>query len=70
VRLRAALACLSERERRIVELRYGLDGGQHRTPEEAGQAFGITRERARQIEAEALRRLRQHAGQYGLAGLL
>lgn len=69
-RLRQALACLGERERRILEIRYGLGGGQGHTLEEAGAAFGITRERARQIEAEALRTLRQHAGQYGLAGLL
>lgn len=54
-----ALAHLSERERRIIGLRYGLIDGQRRTLEEVGKALGMTRERARQIEVEALRRLRQ-----------
>jgi RNA polymerase primary sigma factor len=56
--LAAALGHLSERERRIIDLRYGLVDGQRRTLEEVGKALGMTRERARQIEAEALRRLR------------
>ncbi len=54
-----ALNHLNERERRIIDLRYGLADGQRRTLEEVGRALGMTRERARQIEAEALRRLRQ-----------
>jgi RNA polymerase primary sigma factor len=54
-----ALSHLSERERRIIDLRYGLADGQRRTLEEVGKVLGMTRERARQIEAEALRRLRQ-----------
>jgi len=54
-----ALGHLNERERRIIDLRYGLADGQRRTLEEVGKALGMTRERARQIEAEALRRLRQ-----------
>jgi RNA polymerase primary sigma factor len=49
---------LNERERRIIDLRYGLVDGQRRTLEEVGRVLGMTRERARQIEAEALRRLR------------
>jgi len=53
-----ALNGLPERERKILQLRYGLLDGQRRTLEEVGLAFGITRERTRQIEAEALRRLR------------
>ena len=53
-----ALDHLSERERRIIDLRYGLLDGQRRTLEEVGRVLGMTRERARQIEAEALRRLR------------
>ncbi len=53
-----ALAALTERERGVLQLRYGLNDGRHRTLEEVGVAFGITRERTRQIEAEALRRLR------------
>ena len=57
--LAVALDHLNERERRIIDLRYGLADGQRRTLEEVGKALGMTRERARQIEAEALRRLRQ-----------
>jgi RNA polymerase primary sigma factor len=57
--LATALNHLSERERRIIDLRYGLVDGQRRTLEEVGRVLGMTRERARQIEAEALRRLRQ-----------
>jgi RNA polymerase primary sigma factor len=56
--LARALDQLSERERRILNLRYGFLDGQHRTLEEVGREMGMTRERARQIEAEALRRLR------------
>jgi RNA polymerase primary sigma factor len=56
--LTAALNDLPERERKILQMRYGLLDGQRRTLEEVGVAFGITRERTRQIEAEALRRLR------------
>jgi RNA polymerase primary sigma factor len=56
--LAAALDHLSDRERRIIDLRYGLADGQRRTLEEVGRVLGMTRERARQIEAEALRRLR------------
>jgi RNA polymerase primary sigma factor len=56
--LNAALNDLPERERKILQMRYGLLDGQRRTLEEVGVAFGITRERTRQIEAEALRRLR------------
>ena len=56
--LDAALAELTERERKILTLRYGLADGQHRTLEEVGRSLGMTRERARQIEAEALRTIR------------
>jgi RNA polymerase primary sigma factor len=61
--INTALAALPERERAIVMMRYGLGDGRRRTLEEVGVAFGITRERTRQIEAEALRMLRlPHVG--------
>lgn len=54
---------LPERERKIIQLRYGLKDGKYRTLEEVGVEFGITRERIRQIEAVALRKLRHpHLG--------
>jgi RNA polymerase primary sigma factor len=49
---------LPERERKIIQLRYGLEDGRYRTLEEVGREFGITRERIRQIEAKVLRKLR------------
>ena len=49
---------LSERERKVLEMRFGLKDGTARTLEEVGQEFGVTRERIRQIEAKALRKLR------------
>ncbi len=52
------LGTLSERERAVLEMRFGLDGSQGRTLEEVGREFGVTRERIRQIEAKALRKLR------------
>jgi RNA polymerase primary sigma factor len=56
--LEEVLQKLPERERKIIQLRYGLNDGRYRTLEEVGVEFGITRERVRQIEAVALRRLR------------
>jgi RNA polymerase primary sigma factor len=56
--LAEALSELGERERRILSLRYGMEDGEPRTLEQVGKTIGMTRERARQIEAEALRRLR------------
>jgi len=53
-----ALAVLSEREREVLELRFGLADGKDHTLEEVGQYFNVTRERIRQIEAKALRKLR------------
>ncbi len=52
------LSTLSERERRVLQLRFGLEDGRSRTLEEVGRDFGVTRERIRQIEAKALRKLR------------
>jgi RNA polymerase primary sigma factor len=54
-----ALAVLPERERQVIEMRYGLTGGRPRTLEEVGQAFGVTRERIRQIENNTLRKLQK-----------
>jgi RNA polymerase primary sigma factor len=56
--LRKILESLSERERRVLELRYGLDGQQPRTLDEVGRAFNVTRERIRQIEHQGLKKLR------------
>jgi RNA polymerase primary sigma factor len=56
--MQTVLDLLSERERKVLEMRYGLKDGQAHTLEEVGQAFGVTRERIRQIEAKALRKLR------------
>ena len=52
------LSTLSPREARILRLRYGLDNGRAYTLQEVGRKFGLTRERIRQIEGKALRRLR------------
>ena len=58
VQVRQSLTSLSERERQVLELRFGLIDGQDHTLEEVSQYFNITRERVRQIEAKALRKLR------------
>ena len=54
----AVLDSLSGRERRVLQLRFGLEDGRSRTLEEVGKEFNVTRERIRQIEAKALRKLR------------
>jgi len=56
--IRSALGVLSDREREVLQMRFGLSDGQDHTLEEVGKYFGVTRERIRQIEAKALRKLR------------
>ncbi|MEU3973377.1 RNA polymerase sigma factor [Streptomyces bacillaris] len=68
--LEAVLSTLGERERKVVQLRYGLDDGRPRTLEEIGRIFGVTRERIRQIESKTLSRLRDHAFADQLRGYL
>src|SRR5262249_51132773 len=59
--LREALENLSYRERRVLELRYGLGGEHPRTLDEVGRTFNVTRERIRQIENQSLKKLQQLA---------
>lgn len=54
------LSSLSDREQKIIRMRFGLDNGKSHTLEEVGQEFSVTRERIRQIEAKALAKLRKH----------
>jgi RNA polymerase primary sigma factor len=65
-----ALSKLTERERKIILLRFGIEDGRFRTLEEVGREFGITRERIRQIEAKALRKLRHPSYSRKLRGYL
>jgi RNA polymerase primary sigma factor len=58
--VQAVLSTLSDREQKIVRMRFGLDNGKNHTLEEVGQEFAVTRERIRQIEAKALAKLRKH----------
>ncbi|WP_430381574.1 RNA polymerase sigma factor [Streptomyces fradiae] len=68
--LEAVLSILGEREREVVQLRYGLADGRPRTLEEIGRLFGVTRERIRQIESKTLGKLRDHAYAEQLRGYL
>ncbi|MFF2021223.1 RNA polymerase sigma factor [Streptomyces sp. NPDC058171] len=68
--LDAVLSTLGERERKVVQLRYGLADGRPRTLEEIGRLFGVTRERIRQIESKTLNKLRDHAFADQLRGYL
>ena len=68
--LQLGLETLHERNRRVLELRYGLDGRDPRTLDEIGREFGLTRERIRQIEVEALRDLAQMGDLQGLRALI
>ena len=59
--LNEVLGTLTDREERVLRLRFGMDDGKARTLEEVGKEFNVTRERIRQIEAKALRKLRQRS---------
>lgn len=58
--VQSVLSTLSDREQKIIRMRFGLDSGKNHTLEEVGQEFAVTRERIRQIEAKALAKLRKH----------
>jgi RNA polymerase primary sigma factor len=68
IEVEQALSALPQRGRRVIELRFGLDGGQPQTLEEVGRAFGVTRERIRQIETTALKTLASLPDAQGLRG--
>ena len=68
--LSAALESLTDRERQVIQLRFGLIDGRARTLEEVGKEFNVTRERIRQIEAKALRKLRHPSRLKKLEGFL
>jgi RNA polymerase primary sigma factor len=59
---------LSEREQKILNMRFGLEDGVSHTLEEVGKTFGVTRERIRQIEAKALEKVREHHKAHALEG--
>lgn len=58
--VQSVLSTLSDREQKIIKMRFGLENGKSHTLEEVGQEFAVTRERIRQIEAKALAKLRKH----------
>jgi RNA polymerase primary sigma factor len=64
------LRTLTPREEKIIRMRFGMEDGSERTLEEVGHSFGVTRERIRQIEAKALRKLRHHSRSRDLKSLL
>ena len=68
--VRGLLATLEERERNVVAMRFGLTDGEARTLEEVGAAFGVTRERVRQIEAKTIAKLRHPSRSQQLRGYL
>jgi RNA polymerase primary sigma factor len=68
--MKDALCSLTQREQEVIRLRYGLDDGRSRTLEEVGREFNVTRERIRQIEAKALRKLRHPSRSHRLRDYL
>ena len=68
--LEEVLGTLSDREAKVLKLRFGLEGGKQMTLEQVGKVFGVTRERIRQIEAKALRKLRHPARRRALKDYL
>ncbi|OGZ54754.1 MAG: RNA polymerase sigma factor RpoD [Candidatus Ryanbacteria bacterium RIFCSPLOWO2_01_FULL_48_26] len=66
--IKEILIDLSDREQKILKMRFGLEDGVNHTLEEVGKAFGVTRERIRQIEAKALEKIRNHDKSNALAG--
>jgi len=69
-RTAAVLKTLSSREKKILKMRFGLEDGNPQTLEQVGESFAVTRERIRQIEAKALRKLRHPSRSQGLRALL
>jgi RNA polymerase primary sigma factor len=69
-KLKDVLSSLTERERAVLTLRFGLGDGYSRTLEEVGRQFKVTRERIRQIEAKALRKMRHPTRIHQLEGFL
>jgi len=67
-RIKEILVDLTEREQKILNMRFGLEDGVTHTLEEVGKEFGVTRERIRQIEAKALARIKQHHNSHTLEG--
>ena len=61
-----ALKCLNDRERNIIEMRYGYSGNSEMTLNDVGKALGVTRERIRQIEAKAIMKMRQYIHKHRL----
>ena len=68
--IREVLSTLSDRERKVIEMRFGLEGDRPRTLEEVGLEFKVTRERIRQIEAKAIRKLKQPSRNHALRDYL
>ena len=66
----SVLKTLTPREEKIIKMRFGLEDGSEHTLEQVGQTFAVTRERIRQIEAKALRKLRHPARSNQLRGFL